>query len=43
MRMENPDYKNENIERKYLENKRNNKFLRAKNSLLELRKRFYEN
>ena len=43
MRMENPDYKNENIERKYLQNMRNNKFLRVKNSLLELRKRFYEN
>ena len=28
--MENQDYKNKNIERKYLENIRNNQFLRVK-------------
>ena len=31
--MENQDYNNENIERKYLENMRNNQFLRVKSSL----------
>ena len=31
--MENQDYNNENIERKYLENLRNNQFLRVKSSL----------
>ena len=40
--MENQDYKNKNIERKYLENIRNNQFLRVKGkSLLELEERFY--
>ena len=36
--MENLDYKNENIERKYLENMQNNQFLKVKHSLLELEK-----
>ena len=36
--MKNLDYKNENIERKYSENMRNNQFLKVKNSLLELEK-----
>ena len=40
--MDNLDYKNENIERKYLENMRNNQFLKVKNSLLELEKDFTE-
>ena len=31
--MENQGYNNENIERKYLENMRNNQFLRVKSSL----------
>ena len=31
--MKNQDYNNENIERKYLENMRNNQFLRVKSSL----------
>ena len=34
--MENQDYKNENIERKYLKNMQNNQFSKVKNSLLEL-------
>ena len=34
--MENQDYKNENIERKYLKNMQNNQFSMVKNSLLEL-------
>ena len=34
--MENLNYKNENIERKYLKNMRKNQFLKVKNSLLEL-------
>ena len=38
--MENLDYKNENIETKYLENMQNNQFLKVKHSLLEL-KRLY--
>ena len=38
MRMENPSYKNKNIESKYLNNVRNNQFLKVKNSLLELEK-----
>ena len=33
--MENPNYKNENIERKRLNNIRKNQFLKVKNSLLE--------
>ena len=36
--MENLDYKNENIERKYLENMQDNQFLKVKHSLLELEK-----
>ena len=40
--MENLDYKNENTERKYLENMQNNQFLKVKNSLLELKKDFKE-
>ena len=36
--MENQNYKNENIERKYLNNMRNNQCLNVKNSLLELEK-----
>ena len=35
-KMENPNYKNENIERKYLNNMRKNQLLKVKNSLLEL-------
>ena len=31
--MENPSYKNENIERKYLGNRQKNQFLKVKNSL----------
>ena len=38
MRMENPSYKNKNIESKYLNNVRNNQFWKVKNSLLELEK-----
>ena len=40
--MEKLDYKDENIETKYLENMRNNQFLKVKNSLLELEKYFIE-
>ena len=40
--MENPDYKKENIERKYLNKMRENQFLKVKNSLLELEKDFIE-
>ena len=40
--MENLNYKNENIERKYLKNKRKNQFLKVNNSLLELEKDFIE-
>ena len=40
--MENLDYKNENIEKKYLENMQNNQFLKVNNSLLELEKDFKE-
>ena len=38
IKMENPNYKNKNIERKYLSNMRKNEFLKVKNSLLELEK-----
>ena len=38
--MENLDYNNENIEKKYLENMQNNQFLKGNNSLLELEKDF---
>ena len=40
--MENSNYKNENIERKYLKNIQKYQFLRFKNSLLELEKYFIE-
>ena len=42
IRMENQDYKNENIEKKYEEKKRKNQFIRVENSLLELEKHFTE-
>ena len=38
--MENQDYKDKNVERKYLENMQNNQFLKVKNSLLELKEDF---
>ena len=40
--MENLDYKNKDIERKYLKNMQNNQFLKVKNSLLGLEKDFME-
>ena len=40
--MENLNYKNENIERKFLKKMRKNQFLKVKNSLLELEKDFKE-
>ena len=40
--MENPSYKNENIERKYLNNMQKNQLLKIKNSPLELEKDFIE-
>ena len=40
--MENLNYKNENIERKYFKNMRKNQFLKVKNSHLELEKDFIE-
>ena len=40
--MENPNHKNKNIERKYLKNTQKNQFLKANNSLLELKKHFIE-
>ena len=36
IRIEKIDYKNENIEKKYFKNMKNNQFLKVKNSLLEL-------
>ena len=39
---ENKNYKNENIEGKYLNIMRKNQFLKVKNSLLELEKDFRE-
>ena len=42
MRMENWNYKNKNIETKYLNNIRKNRFLKVKNSLLESEKYFIE-
>ena len=42
IRMENPNYKSENVKRKYLGNMENNQFLKVKNSLLELEKDFIE-
>ena len=38
--MENLNYKNKNIDRKYLRNMQKNQFLRVKNSLLELENDF---
>ena len=40
--MENPSYKDENIERKYLTNMQKNQFLMIKTSPLELEKDFIE-
>ena len=40
--MENPSYKNENFERKYLNNMRKNQFWKVNNSFLELDKDFIE-
>ena len=40
--MENLNYKNENIERKFLENMQKDHFLMVMNSLLELEKDFIE-
>ena len=40
--MEHPNYKNENIERKYLTSTQKNQFLKVKNNLLELEKDFIE-
>ena len=40
--MENPNYKNENIEKKYFKNIRKNQFLKVKNSLSELENFFIE-
>ena len=40
--MENPSFKNENIERKSLNNMSKNQFLKVKNSILELEKDFIE-
>ena len=40
--MKNLNYKNENIEKKYLNNMQKNQFLRVKNSLLELEQDFIE-
>ena len=39
--MENVNYSNKNIERKYLNNMRKNQFLKVENSLSELEKIFY--
>ena len=41
-KMESPNYKNENIERKYLNTMGKNQFLKLKNSLLELEEHFIE-
>ena len=40
--MENPNYKNEIIERKYLNDMRRNQCLKVKDSLLELKRYFIE-
>ena len=40
--MEHQDYKNESIEKRYLDNMQNKQFLKLKNSLLELEKYFTE-
>ena len=39
--MENENYKNKNIDGKYLNNMQKKQFLKIKNSLLELEKIFY--
>ena len=41
--MEDLNYKNENIERKYFKNMRKNQALKVKKSLLVLKKIFYRN
>ena len=41
IRMENKDYKNKDIGRKYLQNMRNSQILKVKNSLLKLQIFFY--
>ena len=38
--MENRNYKNKNIEKKYLNNMQKSQFLKVKNNLVELEKRF---
>ena len=40
--MENPNYKNENTKRKYLNTMRRNQFLKVKNGILELEIDFIE-
>ena len=40
--MENLNYKNENIERRFFKNMRKNQFLKVNHSLLELEKDFIE-
>ena len=42
IRVEHQDYKNESIEKRYLDNMQNNQFLKEKTSLLELEKYFTE-
>ena len=42
IRMENPNYKNENIEKKHLNNMQKNQFLKIKKNLLELEKDLME-
>ena len=42
MRMENPYYKNENNDRKYLNNTWKNQFWKIKNGILELERDFIE-
>ena len=42
IRMENLDYKNKNVDRRYLNNLQNNQFLKVKNTVLELEKGFME-
>ena len=39
--MENLNYKNENIERKYLKNMQKNKSFKGKEYIFRIRKRFY--
>ena len=42
MKMKNPNYKNENVEIKFLNNMQKNQFLKVKNSLIKLGKDFME-